>query len=85
MNRYLAAFESLGFPLKDSKSNLGKSLTPVSKTFILVTSSLLKSLAKPRFDNLIQFVIFSFFPEFSPGDKVATFVSKFFIMPKERM
>ena len=78
MNRYLPAFESLGFPLKDSKSNLGKSLTPVSKTFILVTSSLFKSLAKPRFDNLIQFVNFSLFPEFSPGDKVATFVSKFF-------
>ena len=78
MNRYLPAFESLVFLLKHSKSNLGKSLNPVSKSFILVTSILFKSLAKARFDNLIQFVNFSFFPEFSSGDKVASPVLKFF-------
>ena len=78
MNRYLPAFESLGFLLKHSKLNLGKSSTPVSNFFILVTSVLFKSLAKPRFDNLIQFVNFSFFPEFSSSNKVASFVLKFF-------
>ena len=78
MNRYLPAFESLGFLLKHSKSNLGKSLTPVSKCFILFTSILFTSLPKPRLDNLIQFVNFLFFPEFSSGDKVSSFVLKSF-------
>ena len=78
MNSYLPAFESLGFLLKHSRPNLGKYSTPASKSFILVTSILFKALAKPRFDKLIQFVNFSFFPELSSGDKVASFVLKFF-------
>ena len=78
MNRHLPAFESLGFLLKHSKSNLGKSLTLVSESFILLTSVLFKSVAKPRFDSLIQFVKFSFFSGFSYVDKVASFVLNFF-------
>ena len=84
MNRYLPAFESLGFLLKYSKSNLGKSLTPVSKSVILVTSILFKSLAKPRFDNLIQFVNFSFFLSFHLVTKLQALLRNISIMTKER-
>ena len=56
-------------------------ITSVSKSFILVTSILFKSLANPGFGNSIQFVIFSFF-EFSSGGKVASFVLKFFYHAK---
>ena len=52
-------------------------ITSVSKSFILVTSILFKSLANPGFGNSIKFVIFSFF-EFSSGGKVASFVLKLF-------
>ena len=82
MNRHLPAFESLGFLLKHSKSNLGKSLTLVSESFILLTSVLFKSVAKPRFDSLIQFIDFLFFSEFSSGDKDVSFVLKFFYHAK---
>ena len=84
MNRYLPAFESLGFLFKQSKSNLGKSSTPVSTSFILVTSILFKSLAKPRFDNLIQFVNFSFFLSFHLVTKLQALLRNISIMPKER-
>ena len=77
MNWYLQVVESLFFLLKHSKSDIGKSLIPVLKSFIHITSILFKYLAKSGFGNSIHFHDFSLL-EFSFGDKIASFLLKYF-------